>query len=123
MKLARLLFSSSLIATQKASIKLSREGVRYNFFLSSPFLLFDRAAGFPSPRPWVADADARRSRQGWPLLRPPPGLALMPIEHDGTLAVSGANTLATSQFRFPLSLQNRGKCFREAHQLGRFRDH
>src|SRR5215469_3601117 len=93
MKLARLLFSSSLIATQKARTKLSDQGVRHNFFLSSPFLLFDRAAGFPSPRPRDADADARRSRQGWPLLRPPPGLALMLIEHDGTLAVSGLTRL------------------------------
>ena len=41
-----------------------------------PFLLFDRAAGFLPPRPRDAKAGARRSCQGWPLLRPPSGSAL-----------------------------------------------
>jgi hypothetical protein len=39
------------------------------------FLWFDRAAGFPSPRPQDANADARRSCQGWPLFAATEGLA------------------------------------------------
>ena len=39
------------------------------------FLWFDRAAGFPSPRPQYADADAHRSCQGWPLFAATEGLA------------------------------------------------
>src|SRR5262252_10807817 len=97
--------------------------VRHNFFLSSPFLLFDRAAGFPSPRPRDADAVERRSRQGWPLFAATARLGLDADRARRHTCGVGANALATSQFRFPLSLQNRGKCFREAHQLGRFRDH
>src|SRR5215471_17175966 len=122
MKLARPLLSGSIIATQRASANYP---VRGSGTMSSSEVHFSCSTApqaFPRPDRGISDAVERRSRQGWPLLRPPPGLALMPIEHDGTLAVSGANTLATSQFRFPLSLQNRGKCFREAHQLGRFRD-
>src|SRR5262249_19869697 len=36
---------------KKSRKKLSYQGVRHKFFLSRPFLLFARAAGFPSPRP------------------------------------------------------------------------
>jgi len=36
-------------------------------FSCRPFPLFDRAAGFPSPRPQDAEAGARRACQGWPL--------------------------------------------------------
>ena len=39
------------------------------------FLWFDRAAGFPSPRPQDANADARRSCQGWPRFAATEGLA------------------------------------------------
>ena len=38
-----------------------------SLFLALPFLLFDRAAGFPSPRPQDAAAGARRVCQGWSL--------------------------------------------------------
>ena len=37
------------------------------FLLFHSFPLFDRAAGFPSPRPQDAEAGARRACQGWPL--------------------------------------------------------
>jgi hypothetical protein len=37
------------------------------FLLFRSFPLFDRAAGFPSPRPQDAEAGARRACQGWPL--------------------------------------------------------
>jgi hypothetical protein len=44
-------------------------------FVLQAFLWFDRAAGFPLPRPQDADADARRSCQGWPLFAATEGLA------------------------------------------------
>jgi|KBSMisStaDraftv2_1062788.scaffolds.fasta_scaffold86008_2 hypothetical protein len=50
-------FLRSLIAPPDAS----------TIFLLRPFPLFDRAAGFPSPRPQDALADARRTCRGWPL--------------------------------------------------------
>jgi len=54
-------FFRSLIAATKASV----------FFLPflCLFLLFDRAAGFLPPRPWISDAGARRGCQGRPSLR------------------------------------------------------
>jgi hypothetical protein len=61
-------------------------------FLSScpPFLLFDRAAGFLSPRPRIV---AGRRAQGVSRLaafqRPPSGLGLYTTEHDGRLDGSG----------------------------------
>ena len=62
----------SLIATAKASAKLS---IWHHFLPFRSFPLFDRAAGFPSPRPQDADAGARRSCQGWPLFAATEGLA------------------------------------------------
>src|SRR5262249_53175789 len=51
-------------ATQKASTKLSGQGVRQNFFLSSPFLLFDRARRLSlAPTAGMLNAVERRSRQ------------------------------------------------------------
>ena len=50
----------SLIAATNASV--------FSSFLGS-FLLFDRAAGFLPPRPWISDAGARRGCQGRPSLR------------------------------------------------------
>ena len=41
------------------------------------FPWFDRAAGFPSPRPQDADAGACRSCQGWPLFAATEDLALI----------------------------------------------
>ena len=40
----------------------------FSSFLGS-FLLFDRAAGFLPPRPWISDAGAHRGCQGRPSLR------------------------------------------------------
>jgi hypothetical protein len=57
--------------------------------LFCPFLLFDRAAGFLSPRPQNAEAGARRCCPGWPGSGPPEGLGLDSIEHDGTLVMAG----------------------------------
>ena len=65
-------FFRSLIATAKASAKLS---IWHHFLHFRSFLWFDRAAGFPSPRPQDADADAHRSCQGWPLFAATEGLA------------------------------------------------
>ena len=50
-------------------LPFSNRSARRKHFLSSfaPFPLFDRAAGFPSPRPQDAQAGARRTCQGWPL--------------------------------------------------------
>ncbi|MGA7426118.1 MAG: hypothetical protein WBX07_05905, partial [Rhodoplanes sp.] len=53
-------FFRSLIAATNASV--------FSSFLGS-FLLFDRAAGFLPPRPWISDAGARRGCQGRPSLR------------------------------------------------------
>ena len=53
-------FLRSLIAATNASV--------FSSFLGS-FLLFDRAAGFLPPRPWISDAGARRGCQGRPSLR------------------------------------------------------
>jgi len=64
----------SLIATQKASTKLS---VSHDFFLTSHFSSSTAPQAFPRPDRGDAHAVERRSRQGWPLLRPPSGLALM----------------------------------------------
>jgi hypothetical protein len=67
-------FLRSLIATQKASTKLS---VSHDFFLTSHFPSSTAPQAFPRPDRGDVHAVERRSRQGWPLLRPPPGLALM----------------------------------------------
>ena len=43
--------------------------------LSGPFLLFDRAAGFLSPRPRIVVADARSRCQGWSVFATTEGVA------------------------------------------------
>jgi len=67
-------FLRSLIATQKASTKLSAS---HDFFLTSHFPSSTAPQAFPRPDRGDAHAVEQRSRQGWPLFRPPPGLALM----------------------------------------------
>jgi Putative transposase len=68
-----------------------------SLFAFECFPLFDRAAGFPSPRPWLAEAGARRACQDRPSHRP---LVTRDVarphldatEHDGTLVRSGPDS-------------------------------
>ena len=60
----------------KCKRKLSGE---HHFPPLTTFPWFDRAAGFPSPRPQDADAGAYRSCQGWPLFVATEGLVAVGV--------------------------------------------
>jgi hypothetical protein len=82
--------SRPIRVTAASVIRSPASSSNRSFLLFRSFPLFDRAAGFPSPRPQDAEAGARRACQGWPALqRPPAGLGLDAPEHDGTLVRSG----------------------------------
>lgn len=67
----------------------------HSFFTSSPFLLFNRAAGFLPPQLQLAEAGARRVCQGWPLFCGHRRLGLDTPEHGGTLVQLGPSGLCS----------------------------
>jgi len=107
---------SALRVTIPSVIRSPASSSNRSFLLFRSFPLFDRAAGFPSPRPQDAEAGARRACQGWPLFSGhPQGSALT---HPSTTAHWFDRGLTSSLVSMPHRWAKSGDMVRRTRDMG-----